>query len=125
MVARARLRWFIKGIRFGAALFGLVGAAFVLVTMYWGSALISLWLKDGLPDWSWQVYWIAMFPFPGAILCFIIMYGLAHYKKWTMYPVLVFALAFPSIEANVLLWPIIPVIIGFFRHTLVKQIFSN
>ena len=126
MISRARLRWFIKGVRFGAAFFGLIGASFVLVTMYWGSTLIPLWLREGLPDWSWQVYWTAMFPLPGAILCFIIMYGLTNYKKWTMYPLLVFALAFPSFEANILFWPIFPaVVIGFFRNAAVRAIFSN
>jgi hypothetical protein len=126
MTSREKLRWFIKGVRFGAALFGIVGAAFVLVTLYWGSSLFPALLRGELPDWSWQVYWTAVFPFPGAALCFIIMYGLTHYKKWTMYPLLLFALAFPSLYANIIFWPIFPaVIIGFFRHAAVRGIFTN
>ncbi len=126
MISRSRLRWFIKGVRFGAALFGVVGASFVLVTMHWGAALLPAWFRGEFPDWSWQVYWTAMFPFPGAILCFTIMYGLTHYKRWTMYPLLLFALLFPSLHTNLILWiPTLVMIVGFFRLTPAKEIFTG
>lgn len=126
MISRERLTWLLKGIRFAAAAFGVVGASFVLVTMYWGSSLIPAWFRGDLPAWPWRVYWTAMFPFPGSILCFTIMYGLTNYKKWTMYPLVLFALAFPSLQANALFWiGIVALIIVFFRHPVVKEIFTD
>lgn len=53
------------------------------------------------------------------------MYGISNRKRWTVYPLLIFALVFPRLYASPLFWVVIlAVIIGFFRLHTVREILT-
>ena len=115
-----------KILAFIGPLFGLVGASFVTITFYGIFSLIPAWYHGELAGWSWQSYWLAIFPVPGSILCFAVMYGVSHRKRWTPYPLLLFALVFPRLYLSPFFWIfILAVIIGFFRLAAVRRIFTG
>lgn len=115
-----------KILAFIGPLFGVIGASFVTITFYGIFSLIPAWYRGEMADWSWQSYWLALFPFPGSILCFAVMYGVSHRKRWTVYPLLLFALLFPRLYATPLFWiSLLAVIIGFFRLAVVRTIFTD
>lgn len=71
MIPRERSRSMAERVLgFIGPLFGVVGASFVTISIYALFSLIPAWQRGELSDWTWQSYWLAIFPFPASVLCF-------------------------------------------------------